>query len=166
MIFMVLSAITPVLTLGFWRLAFIGEFAFGPTGHSGTVSSGERHFHAVAGSPTGTIALRLLYHIGNPQAKAYALVGLRDLDFQAYEPLWKDFRSSQKDVMWMAGCVVTPEPAQHVAHAIEEGRENAILSQSISMFEPRANQSVEPTSAAGSVRADARSEPAAPVAHQ
>lgn len=92
--FVVSSALTPVASVGFWRVAVVDEFAFGAVGCAGTTSTGERLYHSVASSPLSPSAFRMLYRFGNPHAEAYALVGLREVDPDSYEKLLGDFRSS------------------------------------------------------------------------
>ena len=62
-----------------------------------------------------------LVAVGNPQAKSYALVGIRSLNPKRYEELSRSFRESKDNVVTQRGCIETREPLSEVLERIEAG---------------------------------------------
>jgi hypothetical protein len=63
-------------------IATVKVFAFGGVGFAGKTSEGETDFRVIVAQPANVAldALEKLYAVDNPQAKAYALAGIRKLD--------------------------------------------------------------------------------------
>ena len=105
------------------RLATVGTFAFGGVGYAGKTSQGEIDFRIVLSQP-GPVALAAfekLYADGNPQAKSYALSGIRTLAPGRFKDLLAAAGASTVEVEGMRGCIVTHEPLGTVAEEIDRG---------------------------------------------
>lgn len=61
-------------------LAGVGVFAFGGVGIAGVTSQGEKDYRVILSRSSALAEFEKLFATGNPQAKAYALVGIRALD--------------------------------------------------------------------------------------
>ena len=105
------------------RLANVSTFAFGIVGRSRANSKGEIDFKFVLSQsvPGALAAFEKLYANGNPQAKAYALAGIRKLDLNRYKELLAIALASTDEVEVMRGCVVTHEYLWQVANEIDRG---------------------------------------------
>ena len=91
------------------RLAKVDRFAFGGTGYAGIISQGEKDYKIILGRPSAKTDFETLIALGNPQAKSYALVGLRELDHRRFEQASKSLRDSTEDVATQNGCIVSHE---------------------------------------------------------
>ena len=105
------------------RLAGVGRFAFGGVGFAGVISEGETDLKFILSqpSPAALASLARLYADGNPQAKAYALAGVKKLSRRRYRELLAEARASMDQVVVMRGCVITREPLRQVAKEIDAG---------------------------------------------
>jgi hypothetical protein len=105
------------------RLAGVGRFAFGGVGFAGVISDGETDLKLVLSqpSPDALASLARLYAHGNPQAKAYALAGIKNLSRPRYRELLAVAKASMDEVLVMRGCVTTREPLWQVAKEIDAG---------------------------------------------
>lgn len=106
------------------RLLAVGRFAFGGVGFAGVISEGETDFKFILSqpSPDALALLARLYADGNPQAKAYALAGIKKLNRKRYRELLTGAKASMDQVYVMRGCVITREPLRQVAKEIDSGR--------------------------------------------
>ena len=105
------------------RLARVQTFAFGGVGYAGVISKGETDFKFVL-SHQPSIALAAfekLYAVGNPQAKAYALSGIKKLDLKRFKELLAT-RAASDEVEVMRGCIISHESLNEVASAIVAGK--------------------------------------------
>jgi hypothetical protein len=105
----------------FERLAKVGIFAFGGIGYAGVTSSGEKDYRAILARPSAMADFEKLYLSSSPQAKCYALVGIRKLNPQRFEELTESLRGSKEKVTTMHGCIVSSEPLGAVIKQIESG---------------------------------------------
>ncbi len=96
-------------------------FAFGGIGYAGTTSEGEVAFKAVLASVSAEADFLRLLKSGNPQAKCYALVGLRVTSRQAFNEQLKTFASSNQEVQTCAGCNMARQPMSSVVASIQRG---------------------------------------------
>ena len=103
------------------RLAAVSTFAFGVVGDPGVISEGEIDFKLVSSqsAPTALAAFEQLYASGNPQAKAYALFGMKKLSLNRYKELLAIAEASAEQVEVMRGCKVSYWPLHHVAKQID-----------------------------------------------
>ncbi len=99
------------------------RFAFGGVGVAGRTSQGEIDFRAVLSlpSPDALAAFESLFATGSPEAKAYALSGIRKLDLHKFQELLAVARESTDKVAVMRGCIITQEPLRDVAKKIDRG---------------------------------------------
>jgi hypothetical protein len=103
------------------RLKSVEIFAIGPVGYAGVTSIGEMDYHLVSLQPPER-ALKLfndLFALGNVQAKAYALVGIRKLDAARFKELDAKLSSSTDSVRVESGCIVSGRKLQDVANEID-----------------------------------------------
>jgi hypothetical protein len=105
----------------FDRLAKIDRFAFGGTGYAGTISEGEKEYREILSRPTALKDFERLYAVGNPQAKCYAVVGIRTLNPTRFERLSKSLRSEKTEVTTQRGCMVMHEPLGSIVKGIAAG---------------------------------------------
>ena len=103
------------------RLAKVDRFAFGPTGYAGVTSQGEKDYKVVLSRPSAETDFEKLFAMGNPQAKAYALVGIRALTPARWKELSRTLRDSKEEVVTQNGCIVDHEPLGTVLKRIEAG---------------------------------------------
>jgi hypothetical protein len=106
----------------FNRLAKVDRFAFGPTGYAGVISQGEKDYKSVLSRSSAREDFEKLYLVGNPQAKCYALVGIRKLNPSRFKELSDSLRRSRDDVVTESGCIVDHETFAAVLKRIEAGR--------------------------------------------
>jgi hypothetical protein len=103
------------------RLAKINIFAFGGTGYAGEISQGEKDFRVVLSNPSANDNFEKLYVSGNPQAKCYALVGIRLLNPERFQTLSSQLLSDKTEVITQEGCTVFHESMSSVVKRIGEG---------------------------------------------
>jgi hypothetical protein len=105
----------------FERLAKVEIFAFGPTGYAGTISQGEKDYKLILSRPSAMADFERLLSAGNPQAKSYALVGIRAIDSNRFKALSSSLRDSKEDVTTESGCIVSHESLGTVLKHLEAG---------------------------------------------
>jgi len=105
------------------RLASVSTFAFGGVGYAGATSKGEIDFKFVLSqsAPVALAAFEKLYANGNPQAKCYALAGIKKRNLNRYKELLAIAGTSADEVEVMRGCIITHEPLRKVAKEIDGG---------------------------------------------
>lgn len=96
-------------------------FAFGGIGYAGTTSEGETAFHSIFASETAEGDFLRLLKAGNPQAKCYALVGLRLKSRAAFTEHVKPFITSKSEVRTCSGCMMSTLPMSSVVPSIQRG---------------------------------------------
>jgi hypothetical protein len=62
-----------------------------------------------------------LLSVGNPQAKGYALVGIRAVDPNRFKELSHSLHDSKEEIMTERGCIVAHESLGTVLNRIERG---------------------------------------------
>jgi hypothetical protein len=116
------SAQDPVpLDATFDRLAKVEIFAFGPVGYAGSTSFGEKYYKVILSRPSAAADFERLLSTGNPQAKSYAMVGIRAINPDRFKGLSSSLRDSKTDVTTERGCIVSHESLGTVLKHIEEG---------------------------------------------
>ena len=103
------------------RLATIDRFAFGGIGYAGTTSQGEKGYRLIRSRPSAIADFEKLLETGNPQAKSYALVGIRALNPSRFNEFSRKFRDTKAEVVTQMGCIVQREPFAAVLKRIEAG---------------------------------------------
>lgn len=98
---------SPDPTIG--RLAKVEQFAFGPTGYAGVISVSEKDYMAILSRPSALADFEKLLSLGNPQAKAYALVGIRTLNPSRFKELFTLLKDSKEEVAEQRGCIISNE---------------------------------------------------------
>ena len=59
--------------------------------------------------------------VGNPQAKSYALVGIRELNVNRFKELSHSLRNSKEVVLTQIGCISFHESFNAILNRIEAG---------------------------------------------
>jgi hypothetical protein len=106
------------------RLSTVGQFAFGGVGDAGVTSKGEIDFKVVLSQPqpVALTAFEKLYATGGPQAKSYALSGIKKLNPSRFKVLLASAEASTDEVEVMRGCVISHELLRDVAKQIDLGK--------------------------------------------
>jgi len=106
------------------RISTTRVFAFGGIGYAGTISEGEKDFMIIMSLPTAEaiVAFDRLYTTGNPQAKNYALAGIRLLDKTRFHDLLMSARTSDLKVQTESGCIIEEKPLREVAEDLNSGK--------------------------------------------
>lgn len=103
------------------RLAGVGVFAFGGVGFAGVTSQGEKDYRVILSGSSALAEFETLFATGNPQAKAYALVGILALDVERYEQLSAPLRQASLKVTIQHGCVISHVPFSAILKGIDAG---------------------------------------------
>jgi hypothetical protein len=103
------------------RLAKVDRFAFGGTGYAGVISQGEKDYRAILSRPSAQADFEKLLVVGNPQAKSYALVGIRALDPSRFKQISRPLRDSTEEIVTQSGCIVHHESLGVVLKRIDAG---------------------------------------------
>jgi hypothetical protein len=96
-------------------------FAFGPTGYVGVISVGEKNYKLILSRPSAEADFERLVSTGNPQAKSYALVGIRVINPNRFKELSTSLRDSEEEVTTQSGCIVSNETLGKLLKRIEAG---------------------------------------------
>lgn len=106
------------------RMAAVKIFAFGGVGFAGVTSQGELLFDEMMSQPHARAMedLETLYATGNPQARAYALAGIRKLDRPRFQLMLPSARASTESVKTMSGCVIETRSLRAVADDLNAAR--------------------------------------------
>src|ERR1700730_10598275 len=96
-------------------------FAFCPTGYAGIISQGEKDYKLILSRPSAMADFERLFSAGNPQAKSYALLGIRAANPNRFKELSSSLRDSKEDVTTQSGCIVFQESLGDVLKHIERG---------------------------------------------
>jgi hypothetical protein len=105
----------------FERLARVDRFAFGGIGYAGVTSQGEKNYKLILARPSALADFEKLLSVGNPQAKSYALFGIRALNPGRFKELSLNLRESKIEVVTQRGCIEYKEPLGTVLKHIEAG---------------------------------------------
>lgn len=100
-----------------------GVFAFGGVGFAGKISQGELDFRVIQSQPAAVAlgSFEKIYATGDPAAKSYALVGIRQLDRERFKEILQSLGGSQEMVFTMHGCIMEKHRLVDVAIAIDAG---------------------------------------------
>ena len=94
----------------FERLAKVDRFSFGGIGYAGVTSQGEKDYDLILARPSALADFEKLLSVGNPQAKSYALFGLRSLNPDRFKELSRTLHESKIEVVTQSGCIEGKEP--------------------------------------------------------
>lgn len=103
-------------------LVKIKSFAFGGIGVAGTTSQGEKLFHAVLVGDGALTEFRKILAKGTPEAKLYALCGIRALDKASLADASAALQKENPEVETIAGCMIMKQRAGPVIRSIIDGR--------------------------------------------
>ena len=106
-------------------LAKVKSFAFGGIGVAGTPSPSEAHFRTVLAQHNALADFRAVLANGTPEAKLYALCGIRILDPSSFNEAAEPLKKSNPTVETIGGCIITKVPAAGVITNIAAGRYDA-----------------------------------------
>ena len=106
------------------RISTARVFAFGGIGYAGITSEGEKDFKVIMSLPSAEaiVAFERLYATGNPQAKSYALAGIRKLDKTRFSDLLVSIHTSELKVQTESGCILSQRPIREVAMDLNSGK--------------------------------------------
>ena len=104
------------------RLAHVEQFAIGPVGFAGKMSTGEKDYRVILSSPSALMQFQKLYRIGNLQAKSYALLGVRQVDVKEFQKLLASLEGPSAEVITESGCIVLHERFVVVVKRIAAGK--------------------------------------------
>jgi hypothetical protein len=99
----------------------IKTFSFGGVGPLGSMSDGEQCFRAIASSSNALQLFTTTLTNGTPEARLYALCGIRILAPQTFDPHAAPAVAANRPVTIMEGCLLSHERASNVIVRIKEG---------------------------------------------
>jgi hypothetical protein len=108
-------------------LARVKSFAFGGIGIAGTPSPGEPLFRTVLARHDALAEFRGILANGTPEAKLYALCGIRILEPSSFEAAAEPLKKSNPTVETIGGCIITKVSAAGVITNIGAGRYDVYL---------------------------------------
>ena len=79
-------------------------FGFGPQGAGAQISDDEKYFFQILNSPKSHLVFRKLYDTGTQEAKAYAVVGLKQTLHGRIDSRIDDFARSSTRFFTLGGC--------------------------------------------------------------
>lgn len=85
------------------------------------ISEGEITYRELLSYPSAAVDLERVFAEGNLQAKAYALVGLRQMNPNRFEELTVSLQTSTTLVQTEEGCVVDEVPMWELVNEIRAG---------------------------------------------
>jgi hypothetical protein len=103
------------------RMSKVDLFAFGGVGFASVISQGETDCRLILSRPFAEANFEKLFAAGNPQAKCYALVGIRKLNPERFKALSSSLRSSKTKVSTMRGCMMSHETIAALIQRIQAG---------------------------------------------
>jgi hypothetical protein len=103
------------------RLKKIESFAFGGVGFALASSQGELDYRAILSRKSAAADFEAVFRIGNPQAKCYALTGLRQVNSSRFESLVMPLRSSRTCVAVTRGCTTFSQSMADIVKEIRSG---------------------------------------------
>jgi hypothetical protein len=103
------------------RLERVCCFAFGGVGFVLATSQGELDYRTILSRKSVAADLESVFRIGNPQAKCYALTGLRQVNPSRFESLAASLQSSRTCVDVTRGCITFSQPMAEILKQIQSG---------------------------------------------
>ena len=99
----------------------VDTFAFGGIGFALAISKGETDYRIILSSPSAAADFERVFALGNPQAKAYALVGLRQTNAKRFTELATSLQASTTAVRFGRGCDIYELPLSEIVKRIRSG---------------------------------------------
>jgi hypothetical protein len=96
-------------------------FAFGGVGIADTTSPGQKAFQTILTSTNALELFRSALKEGNPQARMYALAGIRKLAPKTFDAEAKSALKDNPQIKTMSGCIAREEAAEAVIKRISNG---------------------------------------------
>jgi hypothetical protein len=112
---MLLGNADPVVT----RIAHVDYFAFGGIGFAGRISQGEKDYKQLLSRPSAETDFEAVFIAGNPQAKAYALSGIHQLDGAKFKELTAPLLDSKTEVKTITGCIISHTTLAKIIESIQ-----------------------------------------------
>jgi hypothetical protein len=103
------------------RLSNAEIFAYGGVGFALTISQDEISYHELLSYPSAAADFERVFVEGNPQGKAYPLVGLRQTNSKRFAELAASLQTSTTLVQIGQGCVVSDIPMHALLDYIRAG---------------------------------------------
>jgi len=104
------------------KLDNVDVFAFGGVGIVGSISPGEKSYREVLSAPDALKQFQATLEHGKPAAQLYALCGIHRLAPATFEDAARTLRRQNPEVSFMAGCIMSHEPAAGIIQKIAAGR--------------------------------------------
>jgi hypothetical protein len=102
------------------QLASVRTFSLGPVGYAGSIPEREDHFFSVLASRHSSRLFRDLYERGTPEAKLYALCGLR-LSHGGFEAYATRFTQETTNIATLGGCIGRDCTPSEAISALRQG---------------------------------------------
>jgi hypothetical protein len=109
-------------------LAKVKSFSFGGIGAAGIPSQSEAHFRTVLDHHTALAEFRGVLANGTPEAKLYALCGIRILDPSSFNEAAEPLKKSNPTVETIGGCIIWRAPFKQLLDRIKAGEYDHSLS--------------------------------------
>jgi hypothetical protein len=103
------------------RMGKADIFAFGGVGFASVISKEEKDYRLLLSRNSARSAFEVVFALGNPQAKAYALVGLRQVNPKRFMELASSLQTSSMSVETMVGCIMFKRPMSEIVASIRAG---------------------------------------------
>jgi len=103
------------------RLSRVGLYTLGGVGFAGAVTQGTLDYRELLAQPqpVAEAAFEKLYASGNPQAKAYALTGMKKVNRVRFKEMLVSAEDSTEMVNTARGCVLSREPLMRIAMGLD-----------------------------------------------
>jgi hypothetical protein len=112
---------SPTVQQAYEGLLAVHEFAFGGVGFAGTPSPGEKAYLTILARPDALERFRSVLAKGSPEARLYALTGIRQLHPESFGAAAKALLEPKLEVTTISGCTVMREKAEAVVKRIATG---------------------------------------------
>jgi hypothetical protein len=123
------------------HLERVNYFAFGGVGFALVTSRGELDYRAILSRKSAADDFETVFKLGNPQARCYALTGLRQINPGKFERLAATLQSSTTCVAVSRGCVTFEHPMAEIIARIRSGMYSGPMTHDLIPPVKRANSS-------------------------
>jgi len=89
------------------RLSHVELFSFGEISLGGVIFQGNKDYKEILLRPTALADFQKVFQTGTPEAKCYALVGIRAIEPKIFMKLASSLHSDKTEVATQAGCIAT-----------------------------------------------------------
>lgn len=103
------------------RLSSVGLYALGGVGFAGKITQGTLDYRMLLAQPkpVAEAAFEKLYTNGNPQARAYALTGMKKVNPARFKEMLVSAEDSTAMVNTARGCILSREPLMAIAKGLD-----------------------------------------------